>query len=189
MILYALGTGETSLKFTYELFPDFAALPTYPNVLRHKGASEDIVDFVARVNQTKVMVPGTKDGVGVHGEQDFELFEEIPVDSKADFEMQTKVIGVFDAGKGMVQQLEYLLHRKETKRPVARWISTQFVIGAGGFGGPKRPKDIESETWKVPSSRAPDAVVEEQTTKDQAVIYRLSGDTNMLHIDPVYAKR
>lgn len=35
-----------------------------------------------------------------------------------------------------------------------------------------------------PPSRAPDAVLSEQTTEQQAVIYRLSGDFNPLHIEP-----
>jgi hypothetical protein len=72
-LLYAVGTGERALKYTYELDPSFSVLPTYPCVLRHKGASFDIIDFAARIKETKVVVPGAKDGVGVHGEQFFQL--------------------------------------------------------------------------------------------------------------------
>jgi len=38
-----------------------------------------------------------------------------------------------------------------------------------------------------PPNRAPDAVVTEKTTDNQAVLYRLSGDYNPLHIDPEMA--
>lgn len=71
-LLYALGVGESNLNFVYELSPEFSILPTYPCVLRHKGDSFDIIDFFQRVNLTKVVVPGVKDAVGVHGEQLFE---------------------------------------------------------------------------------------------------------------------
>jgi len=39
----------------------------------------------------------------------------------------------------------------------------------------------------APPKRKPDAVVEEQTTLEQAAIYRLSGDYNPLHIDPSFS--
>lgn len=107
--------------------------------------------------------------------------------------MSTKVTGLYDAGKGMIQQLEYRLTDTVQKMDVARWVSTQFIIGAGGFsnGDPKfkRPKDELAEKWKVPRQRSPDKVYEHQTTTNQAIIYRLSGDTNPLHISPEYAKR
>ena len=37
--------------------------------------------------------------------------------------------------------------------------------------------------------RAPDIVADLPTRPDQAVIYRLCGDTNPLHVDPDFAKR
>jgi len=38
-----------------------------------------------------------------------------------------------------------------------------------------------------PPKRIHDAEMEEQTNKDQAALYRLSGDHNPLHIDPAFA--
>ena len=35
--------------------------------------------------------------------------------------------------------------------------------------------------------RAPDVTIEEKTSDDQALLYRLSGDVNPLHADPVFA--
>ncbi|KAI9033457.1 MaoC-like dehydratase [Hyaloraphidium curvatum] len=190
VILYAVGIGETDLRFTYELSPGFSVLPTYPCVLRHKGDSFDVIPFFDRTAKTRVVVPGAKDGMGVHGEQHFELLspDGIPPDSGDGFEMRTSIIGLYDAGKGMIQELEYLLAERGFGKPVARWISTQFVIGAGGFGGKKRPRDELAEKWRVPQ-RPADKVVEERTTPDQAIVYRLSGDTNPLHISPEYARK
>jgi 3-hydroxyacyl-CoA dehydrogenase/3a,7a,12a-trihydroxy-5b-cholest-24-enoyl-CoA hydratase len=40
----------------------------------------------------------------------------------------------------------------------------------------------------VPPNRTPDAVIEEKTSPNQALLYRLSGDWNPLHADPGFAK-
>ncbi|HWY25958.1 MAG TPA: SCP2 sterol-binding domain-containing protein, partial [Nevskia sp.] len=62
-------------------------------------------------------------------------------------------------------------------------IST-FVRGAGGWGGERGP----SGESNVPPAREPDAVIEEKTDLNQALLYRLSGDWNPLHADPAFAK-
>jgi 3-hydroxyacyl-CoA dehydrogenase/3a,7a,12a-trihydroxy-5b-cholest-24-enoyl-CoA hydratase len=61
---------------------------------------------------------------------------------------------------------------------------TSFVSGAGGWGGDRGP----SGGTNVPPQRAPDAVIEEPTAANQALLYRLSGDWNPLHADPTVAK-
>ena len=40
----------------------------------------------------------------------------------------------------------------------------------------------------VPPNRAPDAVITEKISENQALLYRLSGDWNPLHADPSFAK-
>jgi 3-hydroxyacyl-CoA dehydrogenase/3a,7a,12a-trihydroxy-5b-cholest-24-enoyl-CoA hydratase len=40
----------------------------------------------------------------------------------------------------------------------------------------------------VPPDRAPDKIVEDKTSENQALLYRLSGDWNPLHADPSFAK-
>lgn len=56
-----------------------------------------------------------------------------------------------------------------------------FIRGLGGFGFKGNPV----EQIPVPPKRAPCKIVKEKTQPNQAIIYRLSGDTNPLHIDPV----
>ncbi|MFW5739587.1 MAG: MaoC family dehydratase, partial [Myxococcota bacterium] len=60
-----------------------------------------------------------------------------------------------------------------------------IVRGAGGFGGEPPPRRDEG---KVPE-REPDFRVEQKTLEEQALLYRLSGDTNPLHADPAVAAK
>jgi len=67
----------------------------------------------------------------------------------------------------------------------ARLFSSSFNLGAKATGqkfskviaGPPQGKPI-------PKDRKADWVIQEQTTPEQAVVFRLSGDYNPLHIDP-----
>jgi 3-hydroxyacyl-CoA dehydrogenase/3a,7a,12a-trihydroxy-5b-cholest-24-enoyl-CoA hydratase len=64
-------------------------------------------------------------------------------------------------------------------------VYTLFIRGLGNFGGPAGPATKERAV-AVPA-RAPDAVQEDSTDLSQALLYRLSGDTNPLHADPAMA--
>jgi 3-hydroxyacyl-CoA dehydrogenase/3a,7a,12a-trihydroxy-5b-cholest-24-enoyl-CoA hydratase len=62
---------------------------------------------------------------------------------------------------------------------------TAFVRGAGGWGGERGP----SGDINVPPDRDPDAIIEEKTDLNQALLYRLSGDWNPMHVDPAFASK
>jgi acyl dehydratase len=60
-----------------------------------------------------------------------------------------------------------------------------LFIGEGGFGGPRPPK---SELIAKPGSGAePSFAWREMVSEEQALLYRLSGDPNPLHVDPAFA--
>ena len=62
-----------------------------------------------------------------------------------------------------------------------------FIRGIGGFEAQPPKYKTFIQIPKIPE-RAPDAVLKEVTRPDQAILYRLSGDYNPLHIDPEMAK-
>jgi acyl dehydratase len=59
-----------------------------------------------------------------------------------------------------------------------------IVRGAGGFGGPRPPADPAPS---IPKETPPTFRRVEQTSPEQALLYRLSGDVNPLHADPAFA--
>jgi len=61
---------------------------------------------------------------------------------------------------------------------------TIFARGDGGVGGPAR----RQPPAHPPPDRSPDASITLPTAPQQALIYRLSGDDNPLHIDPAMAR-
>jgi len=62
-----------------------------------------------------------------------------------------------------------------------------FEKGFGNFGG-SRTSTVEKTILPVPK-RAPDSFIEQQTSPDQAALYRQgSGDMNPLHVDAEFAK-
>ena len=69
--------------------------------------------------------------------------------------------------------------------PYAKLYSSSFYLGAKGTGQ-KFSKQIAGppQAKAIPKDRKPDWVIKDQTTPEQAIIYRLSGDFNPLHIDP-----
>jgi acyl dehydratase len=77
------------------------------------------------------------------------------------------------------------LIEKETKQVAAICQASLFIRGIGGFGYKGTVKSV------VPSAmpkRPADYTVEETTTPSQAILYRLNGDSNPLHVDPDMAE-
>ncbi|KAI9333346.1 peroxisomal dehydratase [Zopfochytrium polystomum] len=186
LLLYAVSIGATDLRFTYELDPLFEAFPTYALVLALKGDSGDVNSYAERSKGT-FSIPGfPKINLNrlVHGDQSYELLAPLPIQGGT-FTLQSKMIGVYDAGKGMVTESESYLVDASGKKYV-HMTSSAFIIGAGNFGGPKRPKP----TIQInPPNRTPDASQVDTLSPHQALLYRLSGDYNPLHADPSLGKK
>ncbi|KAI9248092.1 HotDog domain-containing protein [Sporodiniella umbellata] len=185
-LIYALGVGvkEDELKYLYELNKDFAPLPTYPLVLMLRKDDYNVNLFKDRANG-KGNLPGMPPfdpNKIVHGEQSLEVIRPFPKEG-GEFQAHKTCTGVFDKGSGMV--IETTLDLYSGKTHYCRMISKSFVRGYGGWNGPKGPK----ATTYTPPSRAPDAVELFATQINQAILYRLSGDYNPLHIDPDLAPK
>ncbi|GBC06075.1 hypothetical protein RclHR1_06600009 [Rhizophagus clarus] len=188
LILYAISIGvkDNELKYVYELDKNFTPFPTYPTVLFLKGDSSDVNSFAEAINFGGP-TPGLPDmdpNRMVHGEQKIEILNPLP--TSGEFELHRKLNGVYDKGSGILLENSYVLVDPKINKEYCIITTQSFVVGYGGFGGPKGQK---SPNYKQPKDKKPDAVDIFLTSKNQAILYRLSGDYNPLHIDPTIAPR
>ncbi|MBX5482615.1 MAG: SDR family NAD(P)-dependent oxidoreductase [Myxococcaceae bacterium] len=183
MALYALGVGAAKdpldareLPLVYELHGDgFKALPTY--------AVNPVIAGVLKLSAEGRNAPGLNYGLDriLHGEQYTEVFRPFP--AKATLKHKGRIKDIFDKGKHALVISAIDTFDAETGERIAYNEITTFVRGAGGWGGDRGPNtDVP-----VPD-RAPDVVVTEKTSDNQALLYRLSGDWNPLHADPEFAQ-
>ncbi len=182
LTLYALGVGAGQnaldageLKYVYENAGDFAALPTFGVV--------PALAMVFEMFKRGETAPGLNYGFDriLHGEQYTELNRPLP--PRAKLTHKAKVKEIWDKGKGAVVVTAITSFDEDGNELVYNELST-YVRGAGGWGGERGP----ATEINVAPEREPDAVVEEKISESQALLYRLSGDINPLHVDPGFAQ-
>jgi acyl dehydratase len=118
----------------------------------------------------------------VHAEQYFELHRPIPVAGTV--RITSTVTGIYAKGSGALVVTENVAADADTGAPLVTSRGGVFIRGEGGFGGPRGA----DQPWELPD-RAPDRQIVQQTRPEQALLYRLSGDRNPLHVDPKFAAR
>ncbi len=183
LALYALGVGAATdpldakeLPYVYEMSGDgFKMVPTFAVA----PALKAMFDLAKEGKQA----PGLHYGFDrvLHGEQYTELRGPWPTHGKLVHKMKIK--DIFDKGKNALVVTSITTTDGEGRELAYNELTT-LVRGAGGWGGDRGP----SADVNVPPDRTPDAVVEEKTSPNQALLYRLSGDWNPLHADPGFAK-
>jgi 3-hydroxyacyl-CoA dehydrogenase/3a,7a,12a-trihydroxy-5b-cholest-24-enoyl-CoA hydratase len=181
--LYALGVGaasdptdEKDLALVYELHGEgFKVLPTF-------GVIPAINTLLDEAKAGKIP-PGQHYGFEriLHGEQYTEVKRPLP--PKATLTHKSKVTEIFDKGKNALVTRESRSYDENGDELLLNRF-TAVVRGAGGWGGDRGPTTEEN----TPPDRKPDAVIEEKIGATQGLLYRLSGDWNPLHADPMMAQ-
>jgi len=119
----------------------------------------------------------------VHATQSIEILKELPLVSGPGWKWTTRYTGVSENKRGIVLTAENTLVNPNGT-PYAKLYSSSFNLGAKATGE-KYSKYIAGPPQAKPiPERKPDYVVQDQTTPEQAIVFRLSGDYNPLHIDP-----
>ncbi len=178
--LYALGVGapadwldQDELKFVYENSAvRFAALPTFPVIFPTRMIHTLLSGQLPGLTFNPMML--------VHGEQYLEVAHPLPTHGRVT--CRPRVSALYDKGSGALLVTDVPCFTDDG-RQIAFNQSSMFIRGLGGFGGERGP----SSEGGAPPDRAPDAVHSETTLDRQALLYRLSGDVNPLHADPMMA--
>ena len=175
-ILYALGLGlgadpldEKDLPYLLE--DRLKVLPTMAVTLASPGLW--VKEPALGINWVKL----------VHSAQEAEFFAPLPV--KADVVGSARIASLHDRGaeRGAVVVVERNIKDAASGQLYCTLRQTLLLRGDGGFGG-EPPVEDKSGT---PPARAPDFQIAIPTSRRAALIYRLSGDWNPLHADPVVA--
>ncbi len=175
-LLYAVGVGAglgdplRELEFTTENCEGIEqkVLPTFAVLIAQARTGRSLGDF------DRAML--------VHAEQGFELHRPLPVEGTV--RTTSTVTGIYDKGSGALVVSENVAVDIATGQPLVTTRSGTFIRGEGGFGGERGT----SPPWQRPE-REPDCQMVQETRPEQALIYRLSGDRNPLHVDPKFAAR
>jgi len=120
----------------------------------------------------------------VHATQTIQVLKPLPAVSGPGWKLKRRVVAVSENKSGIVLESEFtLVDPKGT--PYAILYSASFNLGAKATGKPFSKRIAGAPTAKpIPKDRNPDWVIQDKTTPEQAIMYRLSGDYNGLHIDP-----
>lgn len=173
-ILYALGVGAgqdmsrhpEDLKFVYE--HGLEALPTMAVVLAYPGFWQKEPEY--RLTWQKIL----------HGEQSIVLHQPLCTTGVVRSEMTIDAIYDKGADKGALLCFRREIYDDASGVHLATVRQSSFLRADGGFGGAGGNAPAPAA---IPE-RAPDMREEMATRTDQALIYRLSGDDNPLHVDP-----
>lgn len=182
-MLYALGLGfgadpvdEGQLGFVYEgtVGRRLKIVPTFANVLGYPG-------FWANEPDTGIDWRRL-----VHAEQEIVLHRELP--PHGDVTGYNRVTDVWDRGVAKGAFMQQVRDIRDTASDALLATVTQLTLmrGNGGFaeggsdGNPPPPHPVPD--------RAPDLACYLSSSKQGALIYRLSGDRNPLHADPDVAR-
>lgn len=200
VVLYHLSIGAGSrpgqpeLTLTFER--DLRVLPTFGLVAgsgpssaggassadsaSSAGAGESEPAADASADPSRMRLPGIDVDLRavLHAGQSITTHRPIPPAGRA--ESRRRVSGVHDLGKAALIVIETSV--ADAHGPLWTEHSRIFVRGEGGFGG-----DAGPARQPVPE-RSPDISFHVPTRHDQALLYRLNGDFNPLHIDPKFAR-
>ncbi len=168
---YALGIGATKRELAYlyegfeggmKVFPTYAVVPAF----------EPVVELLAQAGVEMAKV--------VHGGQT--VVAHAPLPAEGTLLTSGEITGIFD-----LKRFATVTLRTDSRLGEELVASTEWSIIVRDEGGWKGPRPPKSDAPVLPKGRPADWTHEQTTSPEQALLYRVSGDVNPLHADPVFA--
>jgi acyl dehydratase len=167
VLLYhlALGASTGALQYVYER--DLVVLPTFAVVM----------PTLRDTAPPQLTMPGIDVDLvsALHGRQELTMHKPLPASGVV--EATSGIADVYDKGPGGAAIIV-----TETSCEYFTSRISIFVRGEGGFGGARGPS-----TAAPTPDHEPDVTLTVPTIESQALLYRLCGDFNPLHVDPHFA--
>ncbi len=184
----AVGATKDDLPYVYEKSGDFKALPTfymtpYLNSILMQPVRE--VPYAPNEILGDVIIEARNGNIPnrLHMAMDVDIYKPV-TPFGGTFLTKDRVNKVYDWGdKGVVGEMTMNLFDL-AGNPVADLTSLHYHAAFGNFGG----EPFKGSGGVVYPDREPDFVVEDQLADNQAVLYRLMGDTYSTHVDPSVGK-
>jgi NAD(P)-dependent dehydrogenase (short-subunit alcohol dehydrogenase family)/acyl dehydratase len=171
IVLYALGVGAGSDELAYVYESKLKVIPSFAVTIIYDFFQELVAN--AGVNLAGIL----------HGEHELIFHNPIPPEG-GELSSEGRITHMYDKGAdrgalviGQIDTYHADGHKLFTN------IATLFARLDGGFGGEAGPR----ERFEFPD-REPDFEELAHPSADQPLVYRLSGDTFALHVDPDFAK-
>jgi acyl dehydratase len=165
----ALGAGESDLQYVLDQ-PAPKVLPTYGVI----PAIAPMFEAASKTGANLVQL--------LHTSQRTELVRPWP--AEGEMRTQASVRGIWDMKVGALLIVDTTT---EVNGELAAKTVWQLLLrGEGGFGGERPPGGLRT---RAPKDKAPDFEAEVPTARNQALLYRLTGDVNPIHSHPEVAKQ
>lgn len=172
LALYALSVGANvngELEYVYE--KDMKIIPTYWAAILGFEEFTDAYEYGQSLPDTLHY------GFEIH-------FHKPMTRTEGRIHYTVELLDIYDRGEGRGSLAEIQAEAfDEDEEKVFTLITRDIDMSTGGFGGKKPPK-----ASVVYPDREPDVTYDDFIGPNQAAIYRIDNDPNILHIDPDFAR-
>ena len=177
VLLYAVGIGCTDLRFVFEGHAQHAVFPTFSIRWGSLGLQVD-----------PAALPPSPGPMTIDAERQLEQLAPLPLHGPV--HVRSRLLAVHPRGKGGA----FVETETEVADPDGR-VCTRIVTGifrrgvqALGDIEPFEGRGLSRSVKRPAPDHAPDLQLSTAIAANQAMLYRLSGDWNPLHIDPAAAR-